>query len=100
MIARPNDLDLAFEHANLSSQAGDYEGAISTLEQQLSLTADQGVRRSDRSYRGAEEILGNVRDDTSWGPDCCKRSNLLERSGMNARIKSGHDVKTCLLSER
>ena len=91
MIARPNDLDLAFEHANLSSQAGDYEGAISTLEQQLSLTADQGVRRSDRSY---------VRDDTSWGPDCCKRSNLLERTGMNARIKSGHDVKTCLLSER
>ena len=78
----------------------DYEGAISTLEQQLSLTADQGVRRSDRSYRGAEEILGNVRDDTSWGPDCCKRSNLLERNGMNARIKSGHDVKTCLLSER
>ena len=29
MIARPNDLDLAFEYANLSSQAGDY-----TLDQQ------------------------------------------------------------------
>ena len=28
MIARPNDLDLAFEYANLSSQAGDYEGAL------------------------------------------------------------------------
>jgi tetratricopeptide (TPR) repeat protein len=35
MIARPNDLDLAFEYANLSSQAGDYEGAISTLERML-----------------------------------------------------------------
>jgi Flp pilus assembly protein TadD len=33
MIARPNDLDLAY--ANLSSQAGDYEGAISTLERML-----------------------------------------------------------------
>ena len=32
MIARPNDLDLAFEYAQLSSQVGDYEGAISTLE--------------------------------------------------------------------
>jgi hypothetical protein len=35
MIARPNDLDLAFEYATLSSQAGDYEGAISTLERML-----------------------------------------------------------------
>jgi tetratricopeptide (TPR) repeat protein len=35
MIARPNDLDLAFEYANLSSQAGDYEGAIPTLERML-----------------------------------------------------------------
>jgi len=35
MIARPNDLDLAFEYAQLSSEAGDYEGAISTLERML-----------------------------------------------------------------
>ena len=35
MIARPNDLDLAFEYAQLSSQVGDYEGAISTLERML-----------------------------------------------------------------
>ncbi|HEV7462638.1 MAG TPA: tetratricopeptide repeat protein, partial [Methyloceanibacter sp.] len=35
MIARPNDLDLAFEYATLSSQAGDYEAAISTLERML-----------------------------------------------------------------
>lgn len=35
MIARPNDLDLAFEYAKLSSEAGDYEGAISTLERML-----------------------------------------------------------------
>ena len=35
MIARPSDLDLAFEYANLSAQAGDYEGAISTLERML-----------------------------------------------------------------
>lgn len=35
MLARPNDLDLAFEYANLSSQAGDYEGAISTMERML-----------------------------------------------------------------
>jgi tetratricopeptide (TPR) repeat protein len=35
MIARPNDLDLAFEYATLSSEAGDYEGAISTLERML-----------------------------------------------------------------
>jgi hypothetical protein len=35
MLARPNDLDLAFEYAKLSSDAGDYEGAISTLERML-----------------------------------------------------------------
>ncbi len=35
MLARPNDLDLAFEYATLSSEAGDYEGAISTLERML-----------------------------------------------------------------
>ena len=35
MIARPSDLDLAFEYAALSSQVGDYEGAISTLERML-----------------------------------------------------------------
>lgn len=35
MIARPSDLDLAFEYATLSSQVGDYEGAVSTLERML-----------------------------------------------------------------
>ncbi len=35
MLARPNDLDLAFEYAKLSSDVGDYEGAISTLERML-----------------------------------------------------------------
>ncbi len=35
MIARPNDLDLAFEYATLSSQVGDYEAAVSTLERML-----------------------------------------------------------------
>jgi tetratricopeptide (TPR) repeat protein len=35
MLARPNDLDLAFEYAKLSTEAGDYEGAISTLERML-----------------------------------------------------------------
>lgn len=35
MLARPSDLDLAFEYARLSQQAGDYEGAISTLERML-----------------------------------------------------------------
>jgi tetratricopeptide (TPR) repeat protein len=35
MLDRPNDLDLAFEYAKLSSEAGDYEGAISTLERML-----------------------------------------------------------------
>jgi len=35
MLARPNDLDLAFEYVQLSTQAGDYEGAISTLERML-----------------------------------------------------------------
>ncbi len=35
MIARPNDLDLAFEYAKLSADAGDYEGAISTMERML-----------------------------------------------------------------
>ena len=35
MIASPGDLDLAFEYATLSSQVGDYEGAISTLERML-----------------------------------------------------------------
>jgi Tetratricopeptide repeat len=35
MIARPSDLDLAFEYAQLSAQVGDYEGAVSTLERML-----------------------------------------------------------------
>ena len=35
MLARPNDLDLAFEYAQLSADAGDYEGAISALERML-----------------------------------------------------------------
>jgi hypothetical protein len=35
MIARPADLDLAFEYAQLSSQVGDYEAAVSTLERML-----------------------------------------------------------------
>ncbi|HZJ11813.1 MAG TPA: tetratricopeptide repeat protein, partial [Methyloceanibacter sp.] len=35
MLARPNDLDLAFEYAHLSADAGDYEGAISALERML-----------------------------------------------------------------
>jgi Flp pilus assembly protein TadD len=35
MIARPNDLDLAYQYAQLSAQVGDYEGAISTLERML-----------------------------------------------------------------
>jgi hypothetical protein len=35
MMANPGDLDLAFQYAELSAQAGDYEGAISTLERML-----------------------------------------------------------------
>ncbi len=35
MMARPDDLDTAFEYAALSSQAGDLEGAVSTLERML-----------------------------------------------------------------
>ncbi len=35
MLASPGDLDLAFSYATLSSQVGDYEGAISTLERML-----------------------------------------------------------------
>ncbi len=35
MLARPNDLDIAFEYAQLSADAGDYEGAISALERML-----------------------------------------------------------------
>ena len=35
MLARPNDLDVAFEYAQLSAKVGDYEAAISTLERML-----------------------------------------------------------------
>jgi hypothetical protein len=35
MIASPGDLDLALQYSELSAQAGDYEGAISTLERML-----------------------------------------------------------------
>ena len=35
IIASPGDLDLAFQYATLSSQVGDYEAAISTLERML-----------------------------------------------------------------
>jgi tetratricopeptide (TPR) repeat protein len=35
MLADPGNLDLAFEYAQLSSEAGDYEAAVSTLERML-----------------------------------------------------------------
>ncbi len=35
MLQAPNNLDIAFEYAELSQQVGDYEGAISTLERML-----------------------------------------------------------------
>jgi tetratricopeptide (TPR) repeat protein len=35
MLADPSNLDVAFEYAKLSSQVGDYEGAISALERML-----------------------------------------------------------------
>ncbi len=35
MMAHPDDLDAAFQYAALSSQAGDLEGAVSTLERML-----------------------------------------------------------------
>ena len=35
MLQNPGDLDTAFEYAELSSQVGDYEAAISTLERML-----------------------------------------------------------------
>lgn len=35
MMAAPDDLDTAFQYGSLSSQAGDLEGAISTLERML-----------------------------------------------------------------
>lgn len=35
MLADPSNLDIAFEYAALSSEAGDLEGAISTLERML-----------------------------------------------------------------
>ncbi len=40
MMANPADIDLAFEYATLSSQAGDLEGAISTLERMLIFAPD------------------------------------------------------------
>ena len=38
MLDRPDDLDAAFEYANLSIQVGDMEAAISTLERMLVFT--------------------------------------------------------------
>jgi tetratricopeptide (TPR) repeat protein len=35
MIATPGDLDIAYQYAELSSQVGDYEAAISTMERML-----------------------------------------------------------------
>ena len=35
MLQDPSNLDVAFEYASLSSQVGDYEAAISTLERML-----------------------------------------------------------------
>ncbi|MEG6509727.1 surface lipoprotein assembly modifier [Methyloligella sp. 2.7D] len=35
MLERPNDLDLAFQYVELSEAAGDYEGAVTTLERML-----------------------------------------------------------------
>ncbi len=35
MLQNPGDLDIAFEYAELSTQVGDYEGAVSTLERML-----------------------------------------------------------------
>jgi cytochrome c-type biogenesis protein CcmH/NrfG len=35
MLQDPSNLDVAFEYASLSSQVGDYEAAVSTLERML-----------------------------------------------------------------
>jgi thioredoxin-like negative regulator of GroEL len=35
MLQNPGDLDIAFEYVELSTQVGDYEGALSTLEGML-----------------------------------------------------------------
>jgi tetratricopeptide (TPR) repeat protein len=35
MLQNPGDLDIAFEYAEISTQVGDYEGAVSTLERML-----------------------------------------------------------------
>lgn len=35
MLSQPGNLDVAYEYADLSTQVGDYEGAISTLERML-----------------------------------------------------------------
>ncbi|MGL3606223.1 tetratricopeptide repeat protein [Rhizobium sp. G187] len=73
MMERPDDLDVAFQYAALSSRAGDLEGAISTLERMLiyapglpRLQLELGVLY----FRlGAYETARQYFDATLAGPD-------------------------------
>ena len=106
MIARPNDLDLAFEYATLSSQVGDYEGAISTLERMLiyapntpRLQLELGMlyykprrlRRGPRLFRAgagqSERAALGGRADPSLSPATrpCRRSAALFRHDLFRR---------------
>lgn len=73
MLANPADLDVAFEYATLSAQAGDLEAAVSTLERMLIFAPGQPRLQLELGalyYRlGAFETSRGYFVDATAGPD-------------------------------
>ena len=78
MLARPNDLDLAFEYATLSSQVGDYEGAVSTLERMLIYAPNtcRSTRRARRTSSSSSASMPTRRPVFSEAPSLSEPARL------------------------
>ncbi len=84
MMAQPANIELAFEYATLSSEAGDIEGAISTLERMLIFAPDLARLKLELgalyfrlgSYETARGYFDGVLQLTEVPPDVRDQASL------------------------
>lgn len=84
MLSQPDNLELAFEYAALSSQVGDLEGAISTLERMLIFAPDLARLKLELgalyfrlgSYETARGYFDGVLQLPNIPPDMKSQANL------------------------